>query len=90
MIFYFVNIGLTDKAISLESLHQKCFLHFYFGIPVTTVSLLLAVAREVSSAVAFEALLALPVKARVTGGNATPLCALTGEVPRAVTLVAYT
>lgn len=64
--------------------------------PVATVSLLLAVACEVSGAVAFEALFALTAEAGVTwrAGAATvaaaaALRALPGEVPCPVTLVAY-
>lgn len=56
---------------------------------VATVSLLLAVTREVSGAVALEALFALAVEARVTSALHASLGTLAGEVPRPVTLVAY-
>lgn len=55
--------------------------------PVATVGFLLAVAREVSGAVALEALLALPVEPGVAGADAA-LRALAGEVPCPVALVA--
>lgn len=55
---------------------------------VATVSLLLAVSREVSGAVALEALFALAVEARVASSDAA-LGTLAGEVPRPVALVAY-
>lgn len=63
----------------------------YVARPVTsvaTVGFLLAVAREVSGAVALEALLALPVEPGVAGRHAA-LRALAGEVAGPVTLVAY-
>lgn len=56
---------------------------------VATVSLLLAVAREVPGAVTLEALFALTIEARVAGGH-TALGAFASEMPRSVTLVAYT
>lgn len=55
--------------------------------PVATVGFLLAVPRKVAGAVAFEALLALPVKPGVAGTDAA-LRALAGKVPRPVALVA--
>lgn len=55
---------------------------------VTTVSLLLAVACEVTGAVALEALFALAAEAGVARGHAT-LRAFAGEVPRPVAFVAY-
>lgn len=57
---------------------------------VATVCLLLAIAREVTSAVTLEALFPLAAEARVAAdGAAAALRALPGEMPRPVAFVAY-